>query len=386
MEGSARVKVLYVIPGLGVGGGAERSLLEMAPGLAEAGIELHIAYFHERSSSAVPAFEAIGVPVTHLLAGGLVGRVAALRRLLRRVRPDVVHTTLFEADVAGRLAAVGTGTPVLTSLVNTSYEPVRLDDGTHRRWRVEVVRMVEGFTLRHLTTLVHANSEAVRASAVRWLRVRPDRVRVVRRGRDAERLGRRTEARRDAARAELAVAHDERMVLSVGRHEHQKGQIQLIEALPAVLERHPEVVVIVAGREGTATGLLTDAIARLGVGDRVRLLGHRDEVANLMVGADVLAFPSRWEGLPGTIIEAMALELPIVATSIPPTCELVDPSSAILVGPGDAAAMAAGIVAVLDDPEAAAGRAARARARFEAEFTVEQMLAGMTRLYREVAA
>ncbi len=101
------MKVLYLIPGLGSGGGSERSLLTVTPHLVAAGIELTIAYFVVRPNDNAAAYRDAGARVVLLPARSLPGRVREVRRLLRQVRPDVLHTTLFEADQAGRLAAVG---------------------------------------------------------------------------------------------------------------------------------------------------------------------------------------------------------------------------------------------------------------------------------------
>ena len=134
------------------------------------------------------------------------------------------------------------------------------------------------------------STQAVKDYAVEYLGVDPDQVTVVRRGRDLERLGEPSPERRAAARAALGVGDDEVLILSVGRHEFQKGQIHLVEAMPEVLRHHPEAVVLVAGRDGAVTGQLEAAIARLGLADKVRLLGYRDDVEELLHGADVLAF------------------------------------------------------------------------------------------------
>jgi glycosyltransferase involved in cell wall biosynthesis len=111
----------------------------------------------------------------------------------------------------------------------------------------------------------------------------------------------------------------------------------------------------------------------------------RDDVPDLLAAADVFAFPSRWEGAGGTLLEAMALEAPIVTSDLATLRQTVDDSVAVLVRPDDARALAAGIVRVLDDPTAATARAAAGRARFEAEFTIGTGARRMARLYGGVA-
>jgi glycosyltransferase involved in cell wall biosynthesis len=379
------VKVLYVIPGLGVGGGAERSLLDLAPGLRDAGIELSILYFHERPSSAIDAFRALGVPVEAVPAKRLVPRVLAVRRAIRRQRPDVVHTTLFEADVVGRLAAVGLPVRVMSSLVNTGYEPHRTKDPVYSRWRVAAVRMVEAVTIRLCCDRIHANSHAVERSAIARLHVPPGKITVVHRGRVPQALQPLTPERRREVRASLGVGDDEVLLLGVGRHEYPKGHLTLVDALPEVLRSHPNVRTFIAGRQGYMTGRIEAALQWNDIEGKVGLLGHRNDVSELLGAADLFAFPSLLEGLPGAVIEAMAMSVPLVVSDIPPVRELVDESCALLVPVEDAPALARALIAAIEDPDAARARAEIAHQRFLDGFTVTQALEGMVALYREVA-
>lgn len=380
------MKVLYVIPGLGIGGGAERSLLDLAPRLAAEGIELEIVYFHDRPSSALLRFEELGIPVQQLAAHGWFGRWRELRRLIGHRRPDVVHTTLFPADILGRLAAWRTGTLVLTSLVSTNYEPERRLDPTYSRVRVAVVRTIESLTIRWLCDRVHANSVAVKNSAIRRLHVDPSRITVVHRGRDLGTMRPRDPALRAATRAAVGLTDADDLVLMIGRHEYQKGHLSALRALTALVVDRPTAVLVVAGREGTMTSPIREAIAAAGLERSVRLLGHRGDVADLLAAADVLLLPSIIEGLPGVLIEAMASGVPIVASAIPPVAELLDDQSAVLVAPGDALGLAQGLRGVLEDPATAAELGQAGRRRFEQRFTVDHALAGMTALYREMVA
>ena len=113
----------------------------------------------------------------------------------------------------------------------------------------------------------------------------------------------------------------------------------------------------------------------------VRFLGHRDDIADLLVAADVLAFPSRREGLPATLIEALALECPIVATDLPNVLEVVGAVASALVAMDDHAAMAAALALAIDGPDPVASRATQGRQRFLDHCTIEQSAAGMLAFY-----
>ena len=223
-----------MIPGIGIGGGAERSLLDLAPGLREQGVELTVLYFHERPTSAAAAFRDLGVPTVHLDRRHLGGRVRGVRAEIRGRRPDVVHTTLYEADVVGRIAAVGLPPKVCTSLVSTPYAPARRLDPGASRWRVNAVRAVDAASLRLRCDRVHANSQAVKASAVERLGVDPDDVVVIPRGRDPEALALVDGEGRRRARAHLGLEPDRPILLVVGREEPTKDHRTLLSALPEV--------------------------------------------------------------------------------------------------------------------------------------------------------
>ena len=132
----------------------------------------------------------------------------------------------------------------------------------------------------------------------------------------------------------------------MGRLDQQKGVDTTIDAFQRLLKRIPDAVLLVAGRPGNASALIQ---AKARGCSAVRLLGHRNDVADLMCAADVLSFPSRWEGLGGTLVEAMALRLPIVASDIPPLVETIGDVGWPLVPSEDELALAKELVRILDD-------------------------------------
>jgi glycosyltransferase involved in cell wall biosynthesis len=146
------------------------------------------------------------------------------------------------------------------------------------------------------------------------------------------------------------------------------------------------LVTVIAGREGHATDELNRIAQQMRLNGHVRFLGHRDDIPDLLAAADVFVFPSLYEGLGGSLIEAMALGLPIVASDIPAIREVVEPEgNAVIVPPGDAEALARGIERVLNDQEMARRFGQRSRDLFLERFTLERAVDKMTVLYREVA-
>jgi glycosyltransferase involved in cell wall biosynthesis len=374
------VRVLYIIDSL-VAGGAESSLVALARHYPARGIELEVAYLHERQGLH-DSLTAAGARLTSL--AGPPGRSQWARRaaaLVRDRRPDLVHTTLFEADIAGRLAAAAARVPVVSSIVTTGYGPEQRRDPGIRPWRLFGAQLADIATAR-VVRRFHAVSHHVADVMVRRLLLPRSRVEVVPRGRDPQELGARTPERTARARAMLAAGPEHHLLLAVARHEYEKGLDVLLRALPEVRKDVPGARVIVAGREGNQTASLRAIADELGLGDAVTFLGVRSDIGDLLCAADAFVLPTRREGFPGAVLEAMALEAPIVATNIPAVSEAVEPGKhALLVPPDDAAALAAAIVATLAAPDESRQRAVAARYRFHENFTIDRAADGMVRLY-----
>jgi glycosyltransferase involved in cell wall biosynthesis len=380
------VRVLFVITSLGAGG-TERSTALLLPHLRDLGVEATVVCLVHRDEGDERRVVEAGFDVRVLDARRFPGRVRALRGIIGELRPDVVHTAVFDADQVGRVAAAATDVPVLGSLVNTPYVAARLEDPNVDRWKLEAVRLVDTATARTLGTHFHAVTEGVALDAVRTLGLRRDRITVVERGRDPDALGRRTPERRARARASLALPDDAEVILAVGREEYQKGHSHLVDALALLAPTRPGAVVVVAGRAGNASASIDDAVRRRGLGDRVLRLGHRDDVADLLCAADVFALPSLYEGTAGAAIEALAMETPIVSSDLAGTRGvLVDGADARLVPVGDAAALARALGGVLDDRVAAGELADRGRKVFDERFTLSRSAERMAALYDSVAS
>lgn len=378
--------VLYLIDSLSASGGAEQSLAAMAPLLVQKGVALDVAYLRERPGLEAQ-LERAGATLFPL-SGPRAGAALRVARLIRRRRPDLVHTTLFEADVAGRLAALVSRVPSVSSLVNASYGPTHVGDPSLQWWKVRAAQLADIGTARSAVRFHAVAGHVADAMATRLLIPRY-RIDVIHRGRDPHLLGRRTAERREHARAAMGIDPMEPMVLAAARHEHQKGLDVLVAAVPRLLAQVPAARVVVAGREGNQTPALQRAVEKLRLGDSIRFLGARDDVGDLLTAADLVVLPSRWEGIPGTAIEALALETPIVASDIPGVRAVVGSSGGLLarlVPSGEPDALADAIVTTLGTPDAATEVARRGRDHFLRSFTVAHSVDRMQHFYRRSLA
>jgi glycosyltransferase involved in cell wall biosynthesis len=366
------MKVLHVIDSL-VPSGAEWAVAELAPELTARAVAVEVAYLHDRPGLQ-SELEAAGV--SHFCLAGSGGRLGWIRRivdLVRERRPDLVHTSLFEANVAGRVAGRIAGVPVVSSLTGDPYGPQQLRDPAVVVWKVRLGQLVDGVTARFVARF-HAISRHLAEVMARRLRLPRNRIDVIPRGHDPRRLGTRTRARQTRVRDGLGIQRRS-VLLAVARHEHPKGLDVLLEAVPLVRDRVPGLTVIVAGREGRATPRLRALHDRLGLGDSVRFLGHRADVPDLLCCADAFVSPSRSEGLGSVLIEALALQAPIVASDLASIREVVGDGDevALLTPPERPAALADAVVRTLADPSGAQVRAAKGEARFSERFTISRI-------------
>jgi glycosyltransferase involved in cell wall biosynthesis len=296
-----------------------------------------------------------------------------------------VHTALFDADQLGRVAAWGTGVPVVSSFVNTPYDPARLADPNVNKWKLRFVQLIDAVTGRLMVNRFHAVSEGAKVANARALRIPERRVTVAERGRDAGLLGERTDERRTASRVALGLGPDAQVVLNLGRQDYQKAQTVLIEAAALLSGSHPNLVVLIAGKHGSASADVQRALGEPLAARHVRLLGHRSDIGDLLCAADVLAISSHFEGTAGAAVEAMALSTPIVSTNLAGLQGVLeDGRNALLVPINSSQELANGLGRLLDDATVSSRLATRAHADFIERFTLNSAAVRLAELYGSV--
>ncbi|MDQ2679077.1 MAG: glycosyltransferase [Actinomycetota bacterium] len=372
-----RFRLLYVIDSFAAGG-AESSLCHMIPFWSAEGTDVHVAVLHDRGDLR-EAFERSGATL-HVGLGERRAGTRNLVRLIRALRPDLVHTTLFESDLAGQVAAAWCRVPSLTTWATTSYTQLTPFAAAVRRPRL-VAAWIADVASVHLASRVHAVSDAVAA----WNGPRLGRrhgITVVPRGRPAELTALAATISSSEIRHSLRIPQDHSMITVIARHERIKGIDTVIEAVSLLGPRHPASLVVV-GRVGGDTDRLVRLVERLELQDRVHLLGARSDVLELLAASDLLVSGSRAEGLPGVALEAMAIGVPIVAADIPAMREALGGAER-LVPVDDPAALAAAIGAQLDG--VAPDDVARLRQRFLDRYTLESASSRMRALQLLVAS
>ena len=344
-------------PGIG---GAEEVLVTLLRGIGErfritlvgtsATVLAHIA-------AAGPELPCVTVPAVRDKAD--LGPIVAHIRTLRRLKPDVCHINLrtpYDAQYGLLAALLGPG-----RVVAVEHLPLP-SDSPLKRW-------IKRRTSRRLDGHVAVGERAARA-VEQDARLPPGSVRVLRNGVPA----RTTRRRDDAARSGRT------RIVAVGRLDVQKGFDVLIRALPML----PELTVTVIG-EGAERDALQTLARELGVAGRFELAGRRACAAELLPDYDALVLPSRNEGLPLVVLEAMEAGLPVVASDVGSVSEAVEhEETGLLVPPGDSALLAAAIERVLEDEETHRRLSTNARAAWAARFDARRMVEDYVTLYRSV--
>ena len=295
--------------------------------------------------------------------------LARLRGLLGRRRFDIVHTHTAKAGVLGRLAAHRAGVP---RLVHT-YHGFPFHEFQTPARRQAYVRIERG--LGRITDLALCVGTGVAVEAVRRRLISPGRIRTIGVVADGPAPSPGARAR---ARAALGLAAGATVVGAVGRLTYQKAPGDFVAALRAL--GRPDVTGVWVGG-GELAGQIA-AQARETPGLRVVLAGQRGDVPELLPAFDVFALPSRYEGLPTAVVEAMMCGIPVVATAVNAVSDVVVPGeTGLLVPPGHPGLMADAVRFLLDSPEAAARMAAAAQARLGQRFSEQALREALKAAY-----
>jgi glycosyltransferase involved in cell wall biosynthesis len=377
---SSEPRTVFVLDSLAVGG-TEHSTVAIATGVANS----VIVTLFDASPNLVAEAEAKGIRVVPLglpKVTSMFQAANALRRELIRLNPQIVHSALFRADVAARIASVGARWKLVTSLVNDSYSDVRFSSlRSSERLKLRMVQAIDVATIGVCREIV-ANSHAIAATNADALALRPSSVRVIPRGRDLEVFRPPLPGEKEACRRDLQLPMECDVVMNVGRLIARKGHSCLLKAFATMSEY---TVLVIVG-DGPERFHLEQDSRGLGIAPRVRFLGSRKDVAELLRCADVFAFPSQYEGFPGALVEALATGLPVVASDIPMHREAIsNGADGLLFAVDSPAALAACLVEALD-PDRSRRLSKSARSNAEARYSLQVMTDAHAALYRSLVS
>jgi glycosyltransferase involved in cell wall biosynthesis len=354
-----RYRVLHVIDSLDLGG-AQAVLINLIRHGDRTRYEYEVATMHGRGVY-WDAVSALGVPVFSLsFDRRFPSYVPAIAWLCLRRRYDIVHTHLIGANVIAKPIAALCGVKV-----RINHDHCNDKAADPNRW----VARADKITNR-LSTHVIAVSESTRTYLINEEGMAADRVTTVHNGIDLA-VYQPCPLQRNSARARIGVPADAVVIAGVGRLSYQKNFSLFLDVAAAVLRRQPRAFFVIAGT-GEEAAALRVKVQRLGIEKRIIFLGYVADMPQLYPALDILLLTSRYEGLPITILEAMATGVVVVSSRLDGVQEvLVDGIDSALITPGNAADFARRICELLDHPELLAQYSSAALSKVRAGFSAE---------------
>ncbi len=391
------MRILHISTRLILGGSQENTVLS-CEGQALAGHEVHLAYgpIYGPEGSLRDRVEAFrtddGRGVTLHLLPHMVREIAPwsdwrarreCRRLIRTLKPDVVHTHSSKAGVLGRAAGWKEGgrggrPAVVHTIHGLPFHP-------YQSRAVNALYVAsERFAARRCHRLVTV-CDAMREQALAAGVGRREQYQTIYSGMEVEAF---LEAslRRTEARRALEIAESDFVIGTVARLAELKGHDDLLDALGETLARHPDWKLLWVG-DGWWRERLEGRIAELGISDQVMLTGlvPPERVPMLMAAMDVLVHPSYREGLPRTVPQALLAGTPVVAYDLDGTPEVcIDGETGRLVRAGDLAGLREAVVWMADNPGLRRQMAARGQEQCRERFSAERMVDDLLALYQSL--
>jgi sugar transferase (PEP-CTERM/EpsH1 system associated) len=364
------IPVLHLITELSIGG-AQMVLLRLLSNMDRQRYGLTVACLYNGDGVVAHQIRKLGIPVIDLEMSSK-WRVDAFARfwaLLRQQRPTILHTWMFHANIPGRLLGRAAGVPVIIGSEHTMGQESQLRQQLNR-WSGP------------LTNGVICVSEQVRIFAEQQIGLPPQKLTVIPNGVELHRfdhLPTQAEARR-----RLGLPGTTTIMGAIGRPRPVKGYRYLIDAFAQLAPSHRELNLLLVGNGAERTALVEQA-RQSSLADRVIFLDDQTDIPALLPALDLLVAPSLWEGMPMVVLEAMAAALPVVATRVGGTPDVVvDGKTGLLVAPADVTLLAHAIERLLQDPSLRQQMGRAGRARVERNFSIEQNVAQTQALYEQL--
>jgi glycosyltransferase involved in cell wall biosynthesis len=351
-------------------GGAQKVLLDQARWFHEHGQHVQAVFFYDKEDfhgkwQKNSAFPVINLNAFQKGAGVFVNVISMLKGLwrfwilIRREKVDVIETFTHDSNMLGLPLAWLAGVKVR---IATHHGVI---DG-FPRWRERLHSWMVNNDTAHVVVAV---SERTRQNALKE-GIKADRIRVIQNGIAPVPI---EGVNRFEVRKEAGFGENDPVLLSVGRLVYQKAHEFLIAAMPLVLKEFPNAKVGICG-DGVLRADLELQIKSLGLSSSVKLLGKWDDVSRFLASADVFVLPSRWEGLPIALLEAMSAGLPVIATEVEGVDEvIVHGEHGLLVPVEDADALSQAILQLLRQPDMRINMGVAAKKRLQELYSIDRM-------------
>jgi glycosyltransferase involved in cell wall biosynthesis len=369
------VRVLHLVDTLNIGG-TENQLVQVALRMQRIGHEVTVGCLRAEGPL-LQVLQRAGLPVVEfrkektLLSLNGVRQLVRLAAFLRAGRFGVVHAHDLWANLLGVPAARLARIPVIIS--SRRY---LADLEWYTPWRNRVVRFIY-----RLSTHVLVNSKVVRDKLVDRDRVNPEKIRVIYNAVDVRRFA---AARGKRWKILPNISESSKLIAVLANmYSRVKGHACLVSAARIVCKNEPDTVFLLIG-DGPERPRLEAQVRDAGLGENVMFLGRRTDVPELLACCDLSVLPSEAEAFPNALLESMSAGLPVVATAVGGSKEVIDNgTNGVLIPPGNPEELAAAVLGVLQDPRLAKKLACAAQDDMQRHFSFDRLLGELHHLYKE---
>ncbi len=361
------IRIAYCITELDPGG-AERALVQLVTRLNRKEWEPQVFCLSGRGAL-VETLEEAGVPVVCLQPTGKVNLLTLFRfvKALRKFRPHILHSYLFHANIAGRIAASVARVPVVLSGIRVaekrSKQPLRIDRWT--QWLVDMNVCV---------------SRDVAQFSIKEAKLSPRKIVTIPNGVDAQKFINAT----TADFSQFDIPPESKTVIVVGRLDPQKNPQIILDVAHRLIEEEPHLHFLFVG-DGILKEELMNAVVQQNLNTHVHFAGSREDVPALLKGADCFVLSSLWEGMPNALLEAMATGLPVIATRVEGTAELIeDGLNGLLIEPDSVEELILALQSILKDQTASTAMGKMAQQTVVEGFTWDAVLSSHEEIYHSL--
>lgn len=385
----AKIKVLHLITHLGFGGASDNTLLTVER-LPRHRYEVHLAAggdyldWVDRGKASADQFVLFPDLCRDPKPGADLRALYQLTRFMRKERYDIVHTHNAKAGILGRLAARWAATPNIVHTFHLlSWQDAMTTDTTataqfsaklKSQFYLALEKYAASFSDKIVTVCQENRQHAIAAQLAPI-----DKIMTIYSGIDALKF--QPNQDRHTICADLDLDPDQPIIGMIGRLSPQKAPLDFVQAAKLVLQSCPNAQFIMVG-----DGPLLDEVSHsIGAESRIKLLGYRNDIPDILSILDIFALSSLWEGLGRALTEAMFVGIPVVATAVNGIPELVrHGETGLLSPPGAPAALAENMLTMITNPDAAAMMSKQAHKQVMLEFEVDQMIDKIAGLYEEL--
>ncbi|MBN2010360.1 glycosyltransferase [candidate division KSB1 bacterium] len=374
MSEKRKINILQVVNGFAVGG-AELKLLELVKTFQERYPDTYNQYvcgvgqggaLHER-------FTELGIKTFVFSKKNKfdISQVFKVASLMKAKSIDIIQSTLFYADIIGAMAAKLAKVPVHISWETVSHK----QNYMHSKWRQQ---FAYNWAMKSAYRIVGVSQE-VKDSIIEKRKIDAAKIDVIYYGVDLRKF---TSEKNTAIKKELRLSDDKKIIGVVGRLDPVKGHTYLLDALAHVIKKLPNLHCLIIG-DGPSRSDLEQQALRLGIAPHISFLGFRNDVKDLLSAFNLFVLPSKSEGLPNAILEAMASGVAVVATSVGGIPEVIkDGETGLLVQPTNVDQLGNAVYKILSDDTLHASIVTKAHKLVTDRFSLDGQIEGFHQLYQ----